>query len=162
MGHYLRNSTLARYNKVIDNLRDDIGRIVYIIISSSTSTQCPNCLYDVVNKRSAGMYNGTGPQPFTNGKCPVCSGVGLIGALTKRIPVKATFIPLKNNNIVQGVEGKTEENNIRLRAPYGYKQLFTNCEYTEIDGNKYEVSRAESVGFGDPPVSCQITFRRSD
>lgn len=41
--------------------------------------RCPNCKFDVPNKRSANRYNGTGPQPFPyGGLCPVCMGKGTI------------------------------------------------------------------------------------
>ena len=37
---------------------------------------CENCIVDNMRGRG-GIYNGTGPKPFTNGVCPMCGGTGL-------------------------------------------------------------------------------------
>lgn len=39
-------------------------------------TACPNCVPDPATKASSGVYNGSGPKPFTGRVCPVCLGKG--------------------------------------------------------------------------------------
>lgn len=39
-------------------------------------TDCPNCLKDNLGGKSANVYAGGGPIPFTHGMCPYCLGAG--------------------------------------------------------------------------------------
>jgi hypothetical protein len=43
-----------------------------------TKVPCTNCFLDTSTDTSSGQYNGTGPIPFTRGKCPVCNGSGYL------------------------------------------------------------------------------------
>lgn len=47
-----------------------------MIVYPEKWTQCDNCYFDNGTQRSSNKYNGTGPQPFTQGLCPRCNGVG--------------------------------------------------------------------------------------
>ena len=40
--------------------------------------QCPNCIWDEVNKCGSGVYNGTGTSPFAGNTCPVCNNAGVL------------------------------------------------------------------------------------
>jgi hypothetical protein len=53
-----------------------IGQIVTLVFPPKP-TQCDNCKLDVDTGRSSGIYNGSGPFPFTNHTvCPRCMGEG--------------------------------------------------------------------------------------
>lgn len=162
VGKYLTNSILAQYRQVVNDLRtQDLGSIVYIV-SAATQSFCNNCLWDAIGGRSSGKYNGTGPKSFTVGKCPVCKGVGKTGTAQQKRAAKATYIWLKQDASAPGVAGVSENNTVRLRLPYGYLNTVRNCQYIEVDGIKMEINRAMPVGFGIPPLSCEVLLRRSD
>jgi hypothetical protein len=44
--------------------------------SGTKFTECPNCIFDSINKRSTNRYKSGGPVPFSNSVCPYCQGVG--------------------------------------------------------------------------------------
>ncbi len=48
-----------------------------LIFSSTKLTECPNCIYDPIGKKSSNKYKGGGPQPFS-GVCPYCIGLGIL------------------------------------------------------------------------------------
>ncbi|MCL2641675.1 MAG: hypothetical protein FWD53_12575, partial [Phycisphaerales bacterium] len=54
-----------------------------------TKMACDNCVIDPSSKASTGIYNNTGPQPFTARVCPVCLGNGSL-ASSRRIKLQAT------------------------------------------------------------------------
>jgi hypothetical protein len=47
-----------------------------ITYGSTKWTDCENCIYDPVGKKSSNRYQPGGPVPFTNGQCPYCAGLG--------------------------------------------------------------------------------------
>lgn len=53
-----------------------------LIYATSSKVVCPNCNLNPVTGKSGGVYNGTGPTPFSNTRCPVCNGQGI-----KEVPV---------------------------------------------------------------------------
>jgi hypothetical protein len=66
------------YNQQIDIILSNTGLTIpcSLVYETTRITQCPNCLYDTISKKSANIYNG-GPLPFTNGQtCPYCLGTG--------------------------------------------------------------------------------------
>jgi hypothetical protein len=72
----------------IDDLIEALGKQCQLIYASG-STQCPNCVYDNFNKRSANKYKPGGPQPFSPGQtCPVCGGSGVLPGQTNTEIIK--------------------------------------------------------------------------
>lgn len=163
MGHFLTPVLMQQYEKTVRYLREDIGDIIYVTLRKDTNqTQCNNCLWDIEAQRSTGVYNGTGPKPFTNGKCPVCKNTGILTSGQKTIAINCTYIWLKQGDREITVAGKGEGNYVRLRTDRGYKTYFQNAEFAMIDGVRMEVDRFMPAGFGRPKISCEILFRRSD
>lgn len=73
----IKPALIAIYQSRIDALINQLGKNVRLIFDS-VLTPCPNCLYDVMRKRSNGIYRTGGPRPFKRGrKCPYCKGKGL-------------------------------------------------------------------------------------
>jgi len=79
----LINSMDQLFVEALGEMREFMGR--NITIKNYDEINCPNCLYDNVNKESAGIYSPDnpypsdivpGPIPFS-GICPICSGRGL-------------------------------------------------------------------------------------
>lgn len=71
------------YSTTVRQLREDLGRKVKIFLPGNP-TVCPNCLFNSVDGKSAGIYSPTspypagtpGPTPFQTSICPVCHGSG--------------------------------------------------------------------------------------
>lgn len=48
-----------------------------VLVYPPLQTECPNCVVDLIGKKSASIYKSGGPEPFTNGMiCPICNGEG--------------------------------------------------------------------------------------
>ena len=68
------------YNNQMDLLLSESGLTIpcNLIFDSTKPIQCPNCLFDTINKKSSNRYNQSGPMPFANGQtCPYCLGHGI-------------------------------------------------------------------------------------
>lgn len=65
----------AVFQSGIDSIINQLGRPCKLYLDGKKSP-CPNCYFDAVAGRSTGVYNGTGPRPFTRPPCPVCKGTG--------------------------------------------------------------------------------------
>lgn len=68
------------YNQQMDMLLSSSGLTIpcRLIFDSTKPIQCPNCIFDTINKKSSNKYNTTGPIPFSNGQtCPYCLGQGI-------------------------------------------------------------------------------------
>lgn len=63
--------------QAFDSMINQLGKTCRCIYKP-TQTVCTNCLVDPTTHKSINAYNGTGPIPFTVGKCPVCSGTGFL------------------------------------------------------------------------------------
>lgn len=59
--------------------QDALTRPCTLVYSNTKMELCPNCLPDVVMKKSSNRYKDGGPRPFTNGQiCPMCFGFNSI------------------------------------------------------------------------------------
>lgn len=76
---------------MIDSIDDGIanfGKDCMLVFPPRT-TQCPNCVWDSIAKRSRNVYRTGGPQPFGQGQlCPVCGGSGLIQDTNRTLTVR--------------------------------------------------------------------------
>ena len=82
-----------RYKDTIQRVVSDLSQPLVIVQESPLFIDCPNCIWDSINKKSANIYDasftvsttifsGTDqertiqPLSFTQGRCPVCIGEG--------------------------------------------------------------------------------------
>jgi hypothetical protein len=69
------------YNQAIDALLKDTALTLPCRLRYSGQQNqnfCNNCIYDPISKLSSSIYNGSGPNPFSDGGvCPVCLGNGI-------------------------------------------------------------------------------------
>jgi hypothetical protein len=70
----------------IDSMINQLGKPCKLIYEPAR-TPCTNCYLDATTNLSSGQYNGTGPIPFTRGKCPVCGGAGYLPEEVERFDV---------------------------------------------------------------------------
>ena len=67
------------YNQQIDIILADTGLTIpcSLVYETTKISECPNCIYDTISKKSSNQYKGGGPLPFSNGQtCPYCLGSG--------------------------------------------------------------------------------------
>lgn len=79
MAFSIPNQVFSQYQEVVDELilNDNIGkncRLTYPELRSD----CPNCIYDSVQRKSSNKYQSGGPIPFLSGVCPYCRGTGVL------------------------------------------------------------------------------------
>jgi hypothetical protein len=86
-----------------------------LLVYPQRATQCPNCVWDSLAKKSKNIYKPGGPIPFTTGLCPVCGGNGLINEVSKTVPIKMivewnpkSFLYLIPTNTIQMPYGSCE------------------------------------------------------
>ena len=122
------------YTDAIDSLLEDTActvpcRLIYG--GADAWSYCNNCLWSTVRNRSSGVYNGTGPQSFSVGNCPVCNGRG-------KIPSDSTetiyVIPLWNYK-----DWIWSQGTIDVQFSYGFVQ--TISKLTTLD----EIKRAKEM-----------------
>lgn len=93
------------YKKKIQQLVTDLSQDLVVVQESPMFVDCPNCIWDSINKKSSNVFDSTfnssdiifagtsdqrtlNPISFTTGRCPVCIGDGQIFT-NKEICIKA-------------------------------------------------------------------------
>lgn len=67
------------YKSIIDDLITANGLAVSckFVFKNASPSQCPNCEYDPISRKSNNIYKSGGPISFPNGTiCPICAGLG--------------------------------------------------------------------------------------
>lgn len=68
------------FKNMISALLEDTALTVpcTLLYGVTKTTQCENCIYDGIGKKSSNRYKDGGPIPFINGQmCPLCQGDGV-------------------------------------------------------------------------------------
>lgn len=93
------------YKKKIQQLVKDLSQSLVVVQESPLFVDCPNCIWDSINKKSSNVFDSTfvtpilifdntdqsrtiNPISFTEGRCPVCIGDGQLFT-NKEICIKA-------------------------------------------------------------------------
>lgn len=70
-------SVFDDYYSAVDDFINSNFPCPSTLIYPGKKTDCPNCIYDGIGKKSANIYQSGGPYPFDNGMiCPYCNGDG--------------------------------------------------------------------------------------
>ena len=70
----ISDELIGVYQSGIDALINQLGKTVEVRYPPKI-TDCNNCVYDSIGKKSANVYSSGGPAPFI-GVCPLCQGTG--------------------------------------------------------------------------------------
>ena len=93
------------FKKITQQLVQDLSQPLRIIQESPAFVDCPNCVWDSINKKSSNVFQSSftaatiifvstdqerviSPVSFTEGRCPVCIGEGQLFT-TKEICISA-------------------------------------------------------------------------
>lgn len=139
------SSLRTKYNAAMDMLVSSTGfGTPCSFVYEDTGSQCPNCDFDPISRRSNGQYNGSGPQPFGYGQmCPVCAGDGKINSQKTETVYLATIFSQKDFMSVGSVT-----------APVGDMQSISNIDtYTQIKSADYIVPSGSITDYRQNPYT---------
>ena len=152
-----------RWKQSMSRLVDGLGRRI-IVYLPDTRSECPNCYYDKVHDKSSGVckVDPSSPTYFTYGRCPVCTGRGVITTSRKKC-IKGMVIwnPQGNatNNLTfssAGIEGATS---VELKTDVCYLDLIKTAKHVVIDGIKCRLSNPPIIrGVGGKSVLIALFF----
>lgn len=81
----IKDSLITIYQELIDGVIDQLGKNV-LLEFDPIRQPCPNCEFDIIRKRSTGVYKIGGPRPFSRERqCPYCKGKGLLETAVTKI-----------------------------------------------------------------------------
>lgn len=93
MGKFVSKAVREHYKRVTQQVIKDLSQPFYIIQETPNFVDCPNCIWDSINKKSSNVFNASfvtpitvfsgtdqqrlvSPISFTDSRCPVCLGEG--------------------------------------------------------------------------------------
>lgn len=110
MGKLVTSAVKKHFKKTMQQLVRDLSQPLKILQETPFFVDCPNCIWDSINKKSSNVFNSAfvgsvtiftatdqertiTPAPFTSGRCPVCIGEGQLFTQTEIcIPAMINFI----------------------------------------------------------------------
>lgn len=153
-----------RWQQSMSRLVDGLGRHIVVYLQEKR-LECPNCYYDKVHDKSSGIpkVDSSSPTYFTAGRCPVCSGRGVIVSARKRcIEGMVIWNPQTSNNLTfseAGFEGATF---VEIKTDVCYLDLIKDSRYVVIDGVRCMLSNPPIIrGVGGKSILI-ATFFTSD
>lgn len=144
----------------IDTMISELGKDC-LLAFDSPQTECPNCHFDTVTRQSNGVYNGTGPRPFTRPPCPVCRGKGLVGG-GESFEVVRFLIDWQPKTwfLVDATGTKVPQGAIQAKGYVTDMPLVLRAKYLVVDylHAKYESNRF--ILWGEPTPQGNIVANR--
>lgn len=127
----------------------DLSQNLTIVQESPSFVDCPNCIWDSINKKSSNVFDATftvpetifadtnqertiSPVSFTGGRCPVCIGEGqLFTSKEICIPAMVNFFSAaddRQGGFVQMAAGKEGKNSLLVKTLACHYELLLNNE----------------------------------
>lgn len=158
----VKQKHLQLYKTYIEQLITDLGKQI-VLVSENVSSQCPNCIYDHVHKASSGRYNGSGPNPFTNGICPVCRNKGTINTSTSTtITGTINWGNLnENDEFVLSTAGTKEATHFKVKTFIRHYNTIKDADYITLDGVRCRLCNIIKRGLKEHVV-CVAICKRDD
>lgn len=166
MANFIGPEVKQIYKDTMSKLTEDIGRDVIIKSAAEAPTDCPNCGWDPVKKRSNNRYSPDIPYPagpigpnaivgavdFTTQGiliCPVCDGKGKINAHPKTDTANCLISSLSKEEAEITPLGKDYARNYELSTDIAFQRLFEKSDFVVIDGHVCKVVAVIPTGIGD-------------
>lgn len=127
-------SLQTQFTNRFSSLINTYGEVIKV---PSSNSDCPNCGYDPVTRKSNGIYNTSNPyavgseynRPFNRGSvCPVCGGTGKITTYTD---ITALVNWQIDNYRLQDRLG-IRNNTVRIKVSRNYYNTIMNSEYVLV------------------------------
>lgn len=127
-----------RWEQSMSRLIDGLGRRIIVYLPDNR-LECPNCYYDKVHDKSSGVSKvaSSSPTYFTSGRCPVCSGRGvLVTSLRRCIEGMVIWNPQGNatNSLTFSEAGYEGATSVEIKTDVCYLDLIKEAKYVVIDG----------------------------
>jgi hypothetical protein len=110
------------FNQQLDFFLSSAGLSTPCLLNLGTNaSECPNCIYDNILKKSSNIYKTGGPVNFTRGSiCPFCRGSGQQGS-AKTVTIQMAILWDYKSWIIKP---------INLENPDGFVQSICHKSYT--------------------------------
>jgi len=168
----ISSKTKDRFKNSIKGVIKGLGSKV-LVYKKPIQNECVNCYFDKFTGRSTGKCRWTIEEVedksdstkyrwFRTGRCPICSGKGLIEIKRKSwVSCLVTWDPnMRFNNALTytpaGVEGATL---VQLKTDPKYYDLFRNCVSVVVDNVECRLSKPPTLrGLGNKSVLVIVAF----
>jgi len=149
------NSIKTEFKKLTQQLVLDLSGNLTIVQESPMFVDCPNCIWDSINKKSSNVFDASftsastifastdqertiSPVSFTGGRCPVCIGEGqLFTSKELCIPAMINFFSAaddRQGGFVQMAAGKEGKNSLLVKTLACHYELLLNNEIFMVHG----------------------------
>ncbi len=144
-----------QFKKITQRLVLDLAQSLRIIQESPLFVDCPNCIWDSINKKSSNFFQSSftvpvtifastdqsrliSPVSFTEGRCPVCIGEGQL--FTKKeicIPAMVNFLGRdgRGGRFLDLPAGKEGVNHLVVKTLACHYELLLNNEIFVVHNN---------------------------
>lgn len=145
-----------KFNKIIQQVVADLSESLIVVQESPMFVDCPNCLWDSINKKSSNVFDSSfvaattifvgtdqertiNPVSFTLGRCPVCLGEGQLFTTSEVcIPALINFVTpgARNGPIYQELPaGKEGSVVVTVKTHACFYDLLTSNNIFVVHGN---------------------------
>ncbi len=143
------------FKRLAQQLVLDLSQPLIIVQESPMFVDCPNCIWDSINKKSSNVFDASfvssttifistdqertiSPIPFTTGRCPVCVGEGQL--FTNKeicIPAMINFVSGRGESgrFIELPAGKEGENLVIVKTLACHYELIENNNIFVIHNN---------------------------
>ena len=172
-----------QYKQAIQQVVTDLSEPLTIVQESPMFVDCPNDIWDSINRKSSNFFDssftspvtifqGTDqeriitPIPFTSGRCPVCLGEGQLFT-NKEICINALVNYLDSGSLLEfqsTAAGKEGVNMLRVKVLACHYDLIARNEIFVVHNNiKCEKYRPPFVrGLGGDEAICEVIFQTTE
>ncbi len=173
-----------QFKKLAQRLVLDLSQSLRIIQESPSFVDCPNCIWDSINKKSSNVFDSSfvapttifastdqerviSPTSFSEGRCPVCFGEGQL--FTKKevcIPAMVNFIGRdeRGGRFLDLPAGKEGVNFLVVKTLVCHYELLLNNEIFLIhNAVKCEKFQPPIVrGLGGLDAVCEVVMQTTE
>ena len=145
------------YKDLIKQVVEDLHKPI-LVYSPPTKEDCPNCIYDFVNKISSGNFqsdfvtpviifgNTISPVSFTRGRCPICFGDGhLESAIARNVKALVKWNPVAADDIESLPVGREGHAVVRIKVLRADFDLVNTAVSFTVDGVRCETLKPPTI-----------------
>jgi hypothetical protein len=172
---------LTHHKKLVQQLVLDLSQDLTIVQESPLFVDCPNCIWDSINKKSSNIFDASftvpttvfaatdqsraiSPVSFTLGRCPVCIGEGQLFT-NKEVCISAMVNFLspsddRGGGFIQLAAGKEGKNTLLIKTLACHYELLLNNSIFMVQGGvkceKFSPPIVRGLGGEDAVTECWL------
>lgn len=134
---FIKPRTDRLFRDAVEGLVDDLSKkSTFYVVNTEDGGACGNCIYDPVHHCSSGVYNQTGPKPFTGKVCPACKGKGAITTTRQtKIPAIIQWGKAEKSAVDKVTpQGSLPQGYARIKAKVRYFAQLSTAQAYIVDG----------------------------